>query len=35
MVPQMVTKITIDDYRMASGDCEVASIAKLAKVGGV
>ena len=35
MVPQMVAKITIGNYPMASGDCKVASIAKLVKVGGV
>ena len=35
MVPQMVAKIAICDCPMASGDCLVALIAKLAKVGGV
>ena len=35
VVPQMVTKIAICDCPMASGDCLVALIAKLVKVGGV
>ena len=35
VVPQPVAKIAICDYPMASGDCLVALIAKLAKMGGV
>ena len=35
MVPQTVAKIAICDCPMASGDCLVALITKLAKVGGV
>ena len=35
MVPQTVAKIAICDCPMVSGDCLVALIAKLAKVGGV
>ena len=35
VVPHMVAKIAICDYPMASGNCLVALIAKLAKMGGV
>ena len=35
VVPQMVAKIAIGNYSMGSDDCEVVSIAKVAKVGGV
>ena len=35
MVPQTVAKIAICDYLVASGDCLVALITKLANVGGV
>ena len=35
MVPQTVAKMAICDYQVASGDCLVALIAKLANVGGV
>ena len=35
LVPQTVGKIAIGDYPVASCDCLVALIAKLAKVGGV
>ena len=35
MVPQTVAKIAICDCLVASGDCLVVLIAKLANVGGV
>ena len=35
VVPHTVAKIAICDCSMASGDCLVALVAKLAKVGGV
>ena len=35
MVPQTVAKIAICDYPMASSDCLVMLITKLAKMGGV